>query len=51
MAYTLGGNADVYQKKGLAEKAIRKTVKTKGQQNGNGKVRQWERIANSDGLA
>jgi hypothetical protein len=26
----LGGNADGYQKKGVAGKAIRKTMKTKG---------------------
>ena len=28
-----GGNAECYQKKGLAGKAIRKTMKTKGRQN------------------
>src|SRR6267154_149921 len=30
-----GGNADVCEYKGLAGKAIRKTMKTKGRQNGN----------------
>src|SRR6267378_514885 len=31
----LGGNADVFEYKGFAGKAIRKTMKTKGRQNGN----------------
>ena len=33
--HTRGGNADVYEQKGLAGKATRKTMKTKGRQNGN----------------
>src|SRR5712675_1340646 len=33
--HTRGGNADVFQYKGLAGKATRKTMKTKGRQNGN----------------
>jgi hypothetical protein len=31
--HTPGGNADRYQNKGVAGKAIRKTMKTKGRQN------------------
>jgi hypothetical protein len=30
-----GGNADVFENKGFAGKAIRKTMKTKGRQHGN----------------
>jgi len=33
--HTRGGNADVFENKGFAGKAIRKTMKTKGRQNGN----------------
>ena len=40
---TPGGNADVYQRKGLAGKAIRKTMKTKGRQNRF--VRSGQRVA------
>src|SRR5947209_916220 len=40
---TPGGNADVYQSKGLAGKAICKTMKTKGRQNRF--VRSGQRVA------
>src|SRR6267154_2123021 len=33
-----GGNADVFEYKGLVGKAIRKTMKTKGRQNGNSEI-------------
>src|SRR5882762_2387036 len=36
--HTRGGNADVFETKGFAGKAIRKTMKTKGRQNGNSEI-------------